>query len=64
MWPAKLPGEGARMYDACEAMSVVMKQLGIAVDGGESCEVQASSNAVVAGSSVKYLYVNFQQLNK
>lgn len=36
MWPAKLPGEGARMYDACSAMSDVMKQLGIAVDGGRA----------------------------
>ena len=34
MWPAKLPGEGAVMYDACQAMCDVMKQLGIAVDGG------------------------------
>ncbi|OQV12192.1 Phosphoribosylformylglycinamidine synthase [Hypsibius exemplaris] len=35
MWPAKLPGEGAALYDACEAMCGVMKELGIAVDGGK-----------------------------
>ncbi len=35
MWAAKLPGEGAAMYEACEAMAGVMAQLGVAVDGGK-----------------------------
>lgn len=35
MWPAKLPGEGAILYDACAAMCDVMASLGIAVDGGK-----------------------------
>lgn len=35
MWPAKLPGEGADLFYACKAMCDVMKQLGIAVDGGK-----------------------------
>ena len=35
MWPAKLPGEGATLYDACAAMCDVMASLGIAVDGGK-----------------------------
>lgn len=35
MWPAKLPGEGAALYDACSAMCGLMKQLGIAIDGGK-----------------------------
>nr|XP_033800859.1 phosphoribosylformylglycinamidine synthase isoform X1 [Geotrypetes seraphini] len=35
MWAAKLPGEGAALYDACTAMCNVMAQLGIAVDGGK-----------------------------
>ena len=35
MWPAKLPGEGARLYDACAAMCDVMALLGVAVDGGK-----------------------------
>ncbi|PIK44321.1 hypothetical protein BSL78_18828 [Apostichopus japonicus] len=35
MWPAKLPGEGAALYDACHAMCEVMGQLGIAIDGGK-----------------------------
>ncbi|MFC1920087.1 AIR synthase-related protein, partial [Chloroflexota bacterium] len=35
MWPAKLPGEGARIYDAAVAMGKLMTQLGIAADGGK-----------------------------
>ncbi|XP_076446013.1 phosphoribosylformylglycinamidine synthase-like isoform X2 [Babylonia areolata] len=35
MWAAKLPGEGAALVDACVAMCDVMKQLGVAVDGGK-----------------------------
>ncbi len=35
MWAPKLPGEGAALYDAVCAMSDVMIELGIAVDGGK-----------------------------
>ncbi|XP_038668127.1 phosphoribosylformylglycinamidine synthase [Scyliorhinus canicula] len=35
MWPAKLPGEGAALYDACQAMCLTLSELGIAVDGGK-----------------------------
>jgi phosphoribosylformylglycinamidine synthase len=35
MWAAKLPHEGAALYDACKAMSEMMIQLGIAIDGGK-----------------------------
>jgi phosphoribosylformylglycinamidine synthase len=35
MWAAKLPGEGALLYDACVAMCDLMGRLGIAVDGGK-----------------------------
>ncbi|KAK6630680.1 hypothetical protein RUM44_002849 [Polyplax serrata] len=35
MWAAKLPGEGAALVQACKAMCHVMKQLGIAIDGGK-----------------------------
>lgn len=35
MWAAKLPGEGAKMVDACKAMCSMMKKLNIAVDGGK-----------------------------
>ncbi|XP_034561977.1 phosphoribosylformylglycinamidine synthase [Notolabrus celidotus] len=35
MWAAKLPGEGACLWDACRAMCDVMGQLGVAIDGGK-----------------------------
>ncbi|TYZ62134.1 hypothetical protein PybrP1_005069 [[Pythium] brassicae (nom. inval.)] len=35
MWAAKLPGEAARMYECCAAMTTFMKQVGVAVDGGK-----------------------------
>ena len=35
MWASKLEGEGAAMYDCCEAMGKAMLELGIAVDGGK-----------------------------
>jgi phosphoribosylformylglycinamidine synthase len=35
MWAPKLPGEGARLYDAAIAMRDIMIKLGIAVDGGK-----------------------------
>uniref|UniRef100_A0A8C9SZA2 Phosphoribosylformylglycinamidine synthase n=1 Tax=Scleropages formosus TaxID=113540 RepID=A0A8C9SZA2_SCLFO len=35
MWAAKLPGEGANLWEACQAMCQVMGQLGVAVDGGK-----------------------------
>lgn len=35
MWAAKLPGEGACLWDACNAMCEVMGQLGVAIDGGK-----------------------------
>ncbi|MCG2708893.1 MAG: phosphoribosylformylglycinamidine synthase, partial [Thermodesulfovibrionales bacterium] len=35
MWAAKLPGEGARLYDAAVALRDIMLELGIAIDGGK-----------------------------
>jgi len=35
MWAAKLEGEGPKMYDIAEALSNVMVELGIAIDGGK-----------------------------
>ena len=35
MWAPKLPGEGAAIYDAADAMRHAMISLGIAVDGGK-----------------------------
>jgi len=33
MWPAKLPGEGYKMYEACLALSKVLRELRIGIDG-------------------------------
>ncbi|MEJ2203412.1 MAG: phosphoribosylformylglycinamidine synthase [Gemmatimonadota bacterium] len=35
MWAAKLPGEGAALYDAAVAVAAMMEELGIAEDGGK-----------------------------
>ncbi len=35
MWAPKLPGEGAKLYDAAVAMKDIMVEFGIAVDGGK-----------------------------
>jgi len=35
MWAAKLPGEGARLYEAAVAVREIMQALGIAIDGGK-----------------------------
>jgi phosphoribosylformylglycinamidine synthase len=50
MWAAKLPGEGAALYDACTAMCKVMSELGVAVDGGKD---SLSMAARVGGDIVK-----------
>lgn len=50
MWAAKLPGEGAALYDACVAMTDIMSQLGIAIDGGKD---SLSMAARVGNKTVK-----------
>ena len=50
MWPAKLPHEGALLYDAAGAMSDLMIELGIAVDGGKD---SLSMAATISGELVK-----------
>uniref|UniRef100_W5MXD2 Phosphoribosylformylglycinamidine synthase n=1 Tax=Lepisosteus oculatus TaxID=7918 RepID=W5MXD2_LEPOC len=50
MWAAKLPGEGAALREACQAMCDVMGQLGVAVDGGKD---SLSMAARVGGHTVK-----------
>jgi phosphoribosylformylglycinamidine synthase len=50
MWAAKLPGEGARLYDAARAVSDIMIELSIAIDGGKD---SLSMAAMVADSSGK-----------
>jgi phosphoribosylformylglycinamidine synthase len=50
MWAAKLPGEGARLYDAAVALKDILIELGIAIDGGKD---SLSMAAMVPGSSGK-----------
>jgi phosphoribosylformylglycinamidine synthase len=35
MWAAKLPGEGAALYDAAVALHDILVELGVAIDGGK-----------------------------
>ena len=35
MWAAKLPGEGAALYDTARALTDILLELGIAIDGGK-----------------------------
>lgn len=50
MWPAKLPGEGWALYQACEAMCETLKAVGVGVDGGKD---SLSMAARVSGGVVK-----------
>lgn len=50
MWAAKLPGEGAKMFDACQAMCKLMEEVNIAVDGGKD---SLSMAARVGNETVK-----------
>jgi phosphoribosylformylglycinamidine synthase len=59
MWAAKLPGEGARIYDAAVALSELMIKIGIAIDGGKDSismaarigneDVKAPGEVVISG---------------
>lgn len=50
MWAAKLPGEGAALYDTCTAMCKIMSELEIAIDGGKD---SLSMAARVGSKTVK-----------
>jgi len=50
MWAAKLPGEGPKLYDACQAMSAALIELGVGVDGGKD---SLSMAAKVGAETVK-----------
>ncbi len=51
MWAPKLPGEGARLYDAAVAMRDLMLPLGIAADGGKDSLSMAAKVALPNGGS-------------
>jgi phosphoribosylformylglycinamidine synthase len=48
MWPAKLPGEGSKIYEAALATRDIMIDLGIAIDGGKD----SLSMAAKVGSEI------------
>ena len=50
MWAAKLEGEGAKMYEACQALKETLLALGPAIDGGKD---SLSMAAKVRGETVK-----------
>lgn len=73
MWPAKLPGEGAALYDAAVAMAEMMVELGIAVDGGKDSismaavvkkEDGTSETVKAPGSLVISAYVTCPDITK
>lgn len=68
MWPAKLPGEGADLYDAAVAMKDLMIALGIAVDGGKdslSMAAKVGKEIVKApGSLVVSAYCTMDDITK
>ena len=47
MWAAKLPGEGAALYDAARALTDILLELGIAIDGGKD---SLSMAAIASGN--------------
>ncbi len=51
MWAAKMPGEGAAIYDAARALQEVLIRLGIAIDGGkDSVSMAARAPAADGGT--------------
>ncbi|KAE8702089.1 putative phosphoribosylformylglycinamidine synthase [Hibiscus syriacus] len=68
MYPAKLEGEGAAMYDAAIALSNAMIELGIAIDGGKdslSMAAHAGGEVVEApGNLVISAYVTCPDITK
>ena len=51
MWAAKLPGEGAKLYDAAVALSDILISLGIAIDGGKDSLSMAAQVRDASGNS-------------
>merc|ERR1719262_1431231 len=51
MWAAKLEGEAPKMYDAAQALSDIMIELGIAIDGGKDSLSMAARVPLADGKS-------------
>lgn len=67
MWPAKLPGEGVTLYDACRSVCEAMTLLGVAIDGGKdslSMAARVGDETVKApGSLVVSVYAPCPDIN-
>ena len=68
MYAAKLPGDGAHMFDACAALCAAMEKLDVAIDGGKdslSMAARADGEVVKApGSVVMSGYVTVPDVTK
>ena len=68
MYAAKLPGEGAKMYDACEALNKALLELGVSIDGGKdslSMAAKCGHEVVKApGEMVLTCYVTCPDITK
>ena len=68
MYAAKLPGDGAHMFDACTALCEAMEKLDVAIDGGKdslSMAARADGEVVKApGSVVMSGYVTVPDVTK
>ena len=53
MWAAKLPGEGAALYDAARALTDLLLELGIAIDGGSERVTAQRAPRHIAGLRAK-----------
>jgi phosphoribosylformylglycinamidine synthase len=51
MWAAKLPAEGAKLYDAAVALSSILTELGIAIDGGKDSLSMATQVSDSSGNT-------------
>lgn len=60
MWAAKLPGEGARLYEAYHALSATLTQLSVAPTGGKdslSMAVEIDKEIIVAPGEIVFMGV-------
>lgn len=68
MWAAKIPGGGAALYKAADALVKLMKEIGIAADGGKdslSMAAQIGNEIVKApGQVVISAYASMQDVTK
>jgi phosphoribosylformylglycinamidine synthase len=68
MWAAKIPGGGAALYKAADALAKLMKEIGIAADGGKdslSMAAQMGNEMVKApGQVVISAYSSMQDVTK